>query len=391
MAKIILKNDTEPTTPASGDTAIYIDSVTKELKTKNDAGTVSSYLQDPLTTKGDLMTRTACCTVRLGVGTACQVLTVCACAAPGVAWKTPASGFADPLTTAGDIMIRNACNTTTRLGIGTAGQRLEVTCGIPAWATVAAAPCPIGTIACPDCCSAILTKPILHDSTGLYRFANISSEYGKTTTYCFRNTNVIYEGWNSLVSGGSVTYNEAGTCSRLPSLKMGSGTTTPNNRAFIQKYSRPRVDQTNIIAFEVVLCIPTLGCACDDFNINVGFRTGATIANGADGAFFSYDPSVSPNIRTHTANSSVRTINTTCTAWATGLQNLRVVIDNSLCTPEARYYYNDALIDTVTTNLPTTTATTETIGIAKRNNGATEFFMFVESARFDSIHTTARW
>jgi hypothetical protein len=44
------------------------------------------------------------------------------------------AGFADPMTTAGDIIIRNGSNTTTRLGIGSEGQVLKVSSGVPAWA-----------------------------------------------------------------------------------------------------------------------------------------------------------------------------------------------------------------------------------------------------------------
>ncbi len=44
------------------------------------------------------------------------------------------SGFADPMTTAGDIIIRNGSNTTTRLGIGSEGQVLKVSSGVPTWA-----------------------------------------------------------------------------------------------------------------------------------------------------------------------------------------------------------------------------------------------------------------
>lgn len=43
-------------------------------------------------------------------------------------------GYADPLTTNGDVVIRSE-GSTTRLGVGTNGQVLTVTDGVPAWAT----------------------------------------------------------------------------------------------------------------------------------------------------------------------------------------------------------------------------------------------------------------
>ena len=46
MAKITQKNTTEPTTPSAGTTAIYTDSASKKLATKNDAGLVTSYASE---------------------------------------------------------------------------------------------------------------------------------------------------------------------------------------------------------------------------------------------------------------------------------------------------------------------------------------------------------
>ncbi|TXH08947.1 MAG: hypothetical protein E6R04_09640 [Spirochaetes bacterium] len=43
MAKITIANQTEPTTPSSGNTFVYVDSVTKTIKSKDDAGVVTAY------------------------------------------------------------------------------------------------------------------------------------------------------------------------------------------------------------------------------------------------------------------------------------------------------------------------------------------------------------
>jgi len=43
VGKIVQSNNAEPTTPSSGSTAIYVDSATKKLTTKDDAGTVTNY------------------------------------------------------------------------------------------------------------------------------------------------------------------------------------------------------------------------------------------------------------------------------------------------------------------------------------------------------------
>ena len=43
MGKIKLDNEAEPSTPTSGDTLIYVDSTSKKLSTKDDAGAVTEY------------------------------------------------------------------------------------------------------------------------------------------------------------------------------------------------------------------------------------------------------------------------------------------------------------------------------------------------------------
>lgn len=48
MATITQKNNTEPSTPTNGSTVIYVDSTTKKLTTKDDAGTVTNYGTDEL-------------------------------------------------------------------------------------------------------------------------------------------------------------------------------------------------------------------------------------------------------------------------------------------------------------------------------------------------------
>lgn len=74
---------------------------------------------DPLTTDGDLVYYSSGVT-RLAIGSEGQVLTV----SSGLpVWSTSPSGFADPMTTRGDIIYR-ASGGTTRLPLGTSGQYL---------------------------------------------------------------------------------------------------------------------------------------------------------------------------------------------------------------------------------------------------------------------------
>jgi hypothetical protein len=99
-------------------------------------------LLNPLTTTGDLMYSsdddgTA---ARLGIGTTGQILTVTA----GLpAWAdAPESGFDNPMDSAGDLIYGTTGGAAARLGIGSAGQFLGISGGLPAWATPNYIPAP---------------------------------------------------------------------------------------------------------------------------------------------------------------------------------------------------------------------------------------------------------
>jgi hypothetical protein len=53
-------------------------------------------------------------------------------------WSNDAAGMTNPMTTTGDIIYSSSGSTPARLGIGTTGQVLNVSGGVPAWATPAA-------------------------------------------------------------------------------------------------------------------------------------------------------------------------------------------------------------------------------------------------------------
>lgn len=89
-----------------------------------------------LNTNGIIYATSATAVASTTVGSATQVLTS---NGPGVAptFQNATSGFTDPMTTTGD-MIYSSSNTPTpaRLPIGSAGQFLGVSSGVPAWTTL---------------------------------------------------------------------------------------------------------------------------------------------------------------------------------------------------------------------------------------------------------------
>ena len=89
---------------------------------------------NPATTLGDITyaSATANTNTRLPIGTNGQVLGV----SGGVpTWVSDASGMTNPMTTTGDTIYSSSGSTPARLGIGSTGQVLTVSGGIPSWAT----------------------------------------------------------------------------------------------------------------------------------------------------------------------------------------------------------------------------------------------------------------
>ena len=85
----------------------------------------------PMTTVGDIIYEDATPTaVRLPIGSSGQVLTVTA----GIpSWMTPSPGFQNPMTTAGDIIVGGVGGAAQRLGATTNGFILTLVSGTPAW------------------------------------------------------------------------------------------------------------------------------------------------------------------------------------------------------------------------------------------------------------------
>ena len=124
----------DPSVPVNGD-MLYNSALNKFRAYQNGAWVdMITSVTSLLTTKGDLISRSNV-DVRLGVGTAGQVLTVDASTATGIAWATPSSG-GSPLTKKGDLYTYS--DTDIRLPVGSDGQILSAdsttTIGI-AWIT----------------------------------------------------------------------------------------------------------------------------------------------------------------------------------------------------------------------------------------------------------------
>jgi hypothetical protein len=75
--------------------------------------------------------------VDLKGGTTGQVLSKASGTDMDFAWVSDAAGMTNPMTTTGDTIYSSSGSTPARLGIGTTGQVLTVSGGVPSWATPA--------------------------------------------------------------------------------------------------------------------------------------------------------------------------------------------------------------------------------------------------------------
>jgi len=100
--------------------------------------TVTNSMATAIDAKGDLVPGTGADTfARLAVGANGTVLTADSAEATGLKWATPAAGMTNPMTTTGDIIYSSPGSTPVRRGIGTTGQVLTVSGGVPTWSTPA--------------------------------------------------------------------------------------------------------------------------------------------------------------------------------------------------------------------------------------------------------------
>jgi hypothetical protein len=188
-----------------------------------------------LTTKGDLLTRTSATLARLGVGSNNQNLLADSTTANGIKWGDSATSV---LTTTGDLLYASAANTLARRAVGTTGDVLTVTGGVPVWAAPVV----------PD------TTLVISAKTGNYTF--IAGDVNKLITMSSSSTTtftvpagIFTVGQLINVQGigsGTVQIRNDGTTSLT---STGATSTAPNLRA---QYSAATIICTGTNTFTVI-------------------------------------------------------------------------------------------------------------------------------------------
>lgn len=302
--------------------------------------------------------------------------------------------YIDPLTTNGDILVRIG-GVTSRLPISANGKILKLVTGLPSWEDESGGGGggdPIGTIDSPDSDSAILLNPILHDSTGLHRLVNISPKFGYTEIHHVggMTLNAIGRWGSALTNGGSIDTTGPTADNRYGNIQLNTGTNNADGSRIFRLNTR-RGNNAGILATEWTVDIPDAGTLdVDDFQWQCGLNTSTALTFFPEVALFRWRPNVNNNIQTLTANDSSLTQSATSEVLEAGVHSFRVVIDKT-GTPEVRYYIDNVLVDTITTNVPTTGELASIAGVTK-NTGSSEFAVHIEQLREDTIFgTTPRW
>lgn len=112
-------------------TTVYTTNITQIL-------TAAGFFTDPMTANGDMIARIAGVTTRLPIGSTGQVLAV---SGGRPVWSTISAsgiggGMTNPMTAAGDLIYGLTGGTPARLPVGSNGQFLTISAGVPTWQTV---------------------------------------------------------------------------------------------------------------------------------------------------------------------------------------------------------------------------------------------------------------
>lgn len=162
-------------------------------------------------------------------------------------------GFTNPMTTLGDVIYGGVAGAATRLGVGSEGQVLSVTSGIPAWATVSGT----GTVTSVGVQTDSSTSSIFANSTNNLTGSPVTAAGNITLTFSTQSANIVFSGpssggaaaptFRSLVSADLPT---------VPITKGGTGQTTAN--AAFNALS-PLTTKGDLIAFSTVNARLALG------------------------------------------------------------------------------------------------------------------------------------
>jgi len=198
--------------------------------------------------------------------------------------------------------------------------------------------------------------------------------------------------WTSTVSGTGAANTVVTTngTSNNPGIVQFSTGTTATGRAALALAPTSKFFGGGVATFELLVYIPTLSDAAQEFILRLGFGDIVAGTDNVDGVYFEYNRLTSVNWLMKTANNSTRTTTASSTAVVAGAWvKLKAVVNANGTNVD--YYVNGALIGSVTTNIPITVARVcgPNLAIVK-SAGTTARTMLVDYFGFQQVFTTPR-
>jgi len=199
------------------------------------------------------------------------------------------------------------------------------------------------------------------------------------------------DGWTVASSGGTMS-GAINTDSDHPGILTCSYVSAATDRAAIRFSVNSHQGGGGDYYIQFLMRFETLSNATDEYVFSAGiFDT--TNADAVDGIYFEYDRATAGDFwRTAASNNSTRTKNTSSVATSAGSW-VRVGIELNAAWNRAKYFINGALVDTITTNIPTGTARTTTPywGFRKTAGTGAADVASVDSSLIRFSQTTPLW
>jgi hypothetical protein len=154
-------------------------------------------------------------------------------------WAADTAGMTNPMTTTGDMIYASSGSTPARLGIGTTGQVLNVTGGIPAWSTPSAGWTLITSGSLSSTTTTVSSISGAFLDLKILFIGMVPSTAGASISITYNNTNNIYNP-GIIFTDGTDTFDAASAAATANKIGNNMATTGTTNsvQILMQDYSR---------------------------------------------------------------------------------------------------------------------------------------------------------
>jgi hypothetical protein len=165
-------------------------------------------------------------------------------------------------------------------------------------------------------------------------------------------------------------------------IRATTGTATTGRSGAILGANLLRFEAGNTYSLWCRYLTGLLADASQRYIFRVGFVDSNTNTDSADGVYFEYDQSQSPNWRCKTAsNNSRTTVTTSVVVQEANWIDLQIRVDASSQTAE--FFIDDVLVATITTNIPTSAGRETSVGyVIAKTVGGTARYVFLDRIYF---------